>query len=331
MVSLPNFFSIKEQLKENPAAFESIALQIFAYQYLNNPVYHRFCQLLAKHPGNVLHTADIPYLPIHLFKSQEICCFEPVWAERIYTSSATGGTPSRHFVRKYSDYYFSFSEAFRLFYGHPSEYCILALLPSYLDRDGSSLIEMVDVLIKESGHAHSGFYLKNTRELIENIDRVKRTGQKILLIGVSFALLDLAEQGPFGWEGVCVMETGGMKGRRKEITRRELHDILNRSFNTQQIHSEYGMTELLSQAYSSGDGFFFCPPWMRISIREANDPFSPAEMGKTGGINVIDLANIESCSFIATQDLGKIHENGGFEVVGRFDHSDVRGCNLMVE
>ena len=224
----------------------------------------------------------------------------------------------------------SFHKGFTHFYGDVSDYCILALLPSYLERSGSSLIYMVNDLIERSQHPESGFYLDEIEKLTKTLIRLDKEGKKILLIGVSFALLDLVENHSLKLNNTIIMETGGMKGRRKELIREELHDILKRGFGVEKIHSEYGMTELLSQAYSKGNGIFKTPPWMKLLIRDTEDPLSYLNDGKTGGINVIDLANINSCSFIATQDLGKNHENGLFEILGRFDNSDIRGCNLMV-
>ena len=240
--------------------------------------------------------------------------------------------PGKHFVIDSGLYEESFLNAFRIFYGDPSEYLIAALLPSYTERENSSLVYMMDKLIKKSRYPLSGFYKENIEDLMATVKNAKYENQKTLLLGVSFALLDLAEKHSPDLSGVIVMETGGMKGRRKEIIRRELHSILKEKFNVLSIHSEYGMTELMSQAYSKGDGIFYCPPWMKVILRDPHDPLSVfAETGKTGGINIIDLANINSCSFIATGDLGKLHENGGFEVLGRFDNSDIRGCNLLVE
>ncbi|HXC04234.1 MAG TPA: acyl transferase, partial [Bacteroidia bacterium] len=211
-----------------------------------------------------------------------------------------------------------------------TEYCILALLPSYLEREGSSLVYMADDLIRLSGHPSSGFYLRNRKELHTQLQRLEQAGQKTLLLGVTYALLDFAEEFPMQLKHTRVMETGGMKGQRKEMIREELHETLCRQLGLTSVHSEYGMTELLSQAYSMGQGRFHCPPWMKILIRDPNDPLSLCPPGKTGGINIIDLANIHSCSFIATQDLGKLHSDGSFEVLGRFDNSDLRGCNLLI-
>lgn len=249
----------------------------------------------------------------------------------IFTSSGTtGAKTSQHVVTDISLYEKSFLKAFEHFYGPVSHYCILALLPAYLEREGSSLVYMVDSLITKSRHSNSGFYLNNLDDLKKQLMLLQKKGQKTLLIGVSFALLDLAETMRFPLKNTIVMETGGMKGRRREMIRSELHQILKNAFGVEQIHSEYGMTELLSQGYSKGHGIFNCPPWMKVLIRDTEDPLSIQKSGKNGGINIIDLANLNSCPFIATQDLGKVHPNGSFEVLGRFDHSDIRGCNLMV-
>lgn len=237
---------------------------------------------------------------------------------------------SKHFVTDLSIYEESYLKAFEQFYGNIEDYTVLALLPSYLERDGSSLIYMVNDLIEKSKKEKSGFYLHNLDELAKNLLELDSKGEKVLLIGVSFALLDLLEKFQFKLKNTVIMETGGMKGRRKELIREELHTILCEGFGVSEIHSEYGMTELLSQAYSKGNGIFNCPPWMKILIRDTEDALSLLPKGKSGGINVIDLANVNSCSFIATQDLGKIHPNNTFEIIGRFDDSDVRGCNLMV-
>ncbi|HET8754180.1 MAG TPA: acyl transferase [Salinimicrobium sp.] len=310
--------------------FEALALEIFNFQYRNNLTYRQFCDLLHRNSENVDSLQKIPFLPIDFFKSHEILSSKhPV--EQIFTSSGTTGhKTSRHLVTNTQIYEKSFRKGFETTYGNVEEYVILALLPSYLDRNGSSLIYMVNDLIQKSKNPHSGFYLNELSELKEKLSFLDKQGQKILLIGVSFALLDLAEISSFSLKNTIIMETGGMKGRRKEMIRAELHDRLKRAFSVEKIHSEYGMTELLSQAYSSGNGLFECPPWMKIFIRDPEDAleFLPAE--KTGGINVIDLANVNSCAFIATQDLGKINREGKTEILGRFDHSDIRGCNLMV-
>ena len=250
--------------------------------------------------------------------------------EIIFTSSGTtGSVASKHYVTDLNLYEQSYLKGFESSYGPIDAYCVLALLPSYLERDGSSLIYMVNDLIDKSKHPYSGFFLSDLPKLESVLRELETQKQKTLLIGVSFALLDFAETFKLELEHTIVMETGGMKGRRKELIRKELHEQLKRGFCLQHIHSEYGMTELLSQAYSLGDSLFECPPWMKILVRDTEDPLSLLPKGKTGGINVIDLANVNSCSFIATQDLGKLYESGKFEVLGRFDHSDIRGCNLM--
>ena len=315
---------------QSKADFLKISLEIFQYQYQNNHVYQHFCKLLHKSPDNVRSLADIPFLPIQFFKSHQILSDNKP-AEITFTSSGTtGSTTSKHIVTNLEIYEDSFNKAFQKFYGPAEDLTILALLPSYLEREGSSLIYMVEHLIKKSNQSESGFYLDNLDTLKNKLIQLDKDGKKILLIGVSFALLDLVENYQFQLENTIIMETGGMKGRRKEMIREELHSILSKGFGVSAIHSEYGMTELLSQAYSKGNGVFDCPPWMKILIRDPEDAFSPVKKGKTGGINVIDLANINSCSFIATQDLGKINKNDTIEILGRFDNSDIRGCNLMV-
>ncbi|MEO1032198.1 MAG: acyl transferase [Bacteroidota bacterium] len=324
MISKDAIFNINTNTE-----FEALALDIFRFQFENNAVYRSFCDLLYKHPSDVKSIADIPFLPIQFFKSHNVLS-ENKPIEKLFTSSGTTGSKtSNHHVTDINLYEKSYLNGFRHFYGPIEDYVVLALLPSYLEREGSSLIYMVNDLIMKSKHAESGFFLNDLSELAKTMQRLEDKKQKTLLIGVSFALLDLAEQFQFNLKHTIVMETGGMKGRRKEIIRQELHDILSSSFGVDQIHSEYGMTELLSQAYSRGHGVFDCPPWLKIITRDPEDPFSLQAPNKTGGINVIDLANINSCAFIATQDLGKVYEDGQFEVIGRFDHSDIRGCNLM--
>lgn len=310
--------------------FETEALEIFRFQAKNNTVYNRFLNLLKIEPESITRITDIPFLPVEFFKSHEIISNNDK-IEQIFTSSGTTGTvQSKHFVTDLNLYQNSFKKGFELFYGGIEKYTILALLPGYLERQGSSLIYMVDHFIKESSSENSGFYLDELHTLSELLRRLDEKGEKILLIGVTYALLDLIEAHQFQLKNTIVMETGGMKGKRKELIRSELHDILGKGFGLQKIHSEYGMTELLSQAYSKGDGVFETPPWMKIIIRDTEDPFHFLKEGKTGGINIIDLANINSCSFIATQDLGRKIDSSKFEILGRFDHSDIRGCNLMV-
>lgn len=312
-----------------PAEFTPLALEVFRYQYQQNKTYHTFCNHLGVVPEQVRTLEEIPFLPIQFFKSHQVQTgsFKP---EIVFSSSGTTGqVPSTHFVAQTAVYEASFLKAFEHYYGSPEDYCILALLPSYLEREGSSLVYMVDELIKRSGHPESGFYLHEYDVLASKLKALDSGGSKVLLIGVSFALLDLVQEYSFELNHTIVMETGGMKGRKKEMIRTELHAILQKGFGVERIHSEYGMTELLSQAYSSGHGQFECPPWMKILIRDPEDPLSLLPTGKTGGVNIVDLANVYSCSFIATQDLGKLLPAGGFEILGRFDHSDLRGCNLM--
>jgi phenylacetate-coenzyme A ligase PaaK-like adenylate-forming protein len=310
--------------------FESLALDVFRFQVQNNPVYSRFCQHLGRTKNNTTSVRDIPFLPIAFFKSKKLVSSKNR-EQVIFTSSGTTGQiTSKHYVTDLALYEQSYLKGFASFYGDISEYCLMALLPSYLERNGSSLIYMVNDLIQKSNHKDSGFYLDGMDALVAKLMALDSEGTKVLLMGVSFALMDLVEKYQLNLKNTIVMETGGMKGRRKELIREELHAILKKGFGAQAIHSEYGMTELLSQAYSMGNGIFRNPPWMKVLIRDTEDPLSLQVYGKTGGINVIDLANINSCSFIATQDLGKSYKDGSFEVLGRFDNSDIRGCNLMV-
>ena len=314
----------------NQTDFEQQALEVFRFQHQNNPVYQQFCELLNIDSAHVNSLHKIPFLPIQFFKSHKIVSSEKK-PEIIFTSSGTtGSSTSKHFVTDLSIYRKSFRKGFEQFYGEISDYVVLALLPSYLEREGSSLIFMVEDLITRSNNKDSGFYLHELPALQQKLIKLDKAGKKVLLIGVSFALLDLVENYSFQLKNTIVMETGGMKGRRKEMIRQELHDILKKGFGVQKIHSEYGMTELLSQAYSTGDGIFQPPPWMQLKIRDTEDALSPLPAGKSGGLNIIDLANIYSCSFIATQDLAKVAEDGSTQILGRFDNSDIRGCNLMV-
>ena len=309
--------------------FIDTALQIFRRQAEDCAVYRDFIKGLKINPAEVSAVEQIPFLPIEFFKSHQIVTSTKP-AEIIFTSSGTTGiTTSNHHVTDVSWYIQSFRNAFELFYGNVKTYTIVALLPSYLEREGSSLVYMTDDLIRQSGNPDSGFFLYNHQELYHLLKKQQQTKKPALLIGVTFALLDFIEQCPINFPELIVMETGGMKGRRKEMIREELHGQLCSGFGVSSIHSEYGMTELLSQAYSKGNGIFNCPPWMKITTRDPNDPLTLL-YNRTGGINVIDLANINSCSFIATQDLGKVYEDGTFEVLGRFDNSDIRGCNLLV-
>lgn len=315
---------------KNEAEFLTIALDTFRLQYEQNRVYQTFCNHLNINPNKVQSLKDIPHLPIRFFKEKKLLSTTDAPMAIFTSSGTTGSTTSKHFVTDISLYEESYLTAFEQFYDEPSSFCILALLPSYLERKGSSLIYMVNDLIKKSEHPKSGFFLDDLNKLNDNLIELEATGTKTLLIGVSFALLDFCEHYPIELKSTIVMETGGMKGRRKELIREELHELLKKGFGVDDIHSEYGMTELLSQAYSKGNGVFTCPPWMKVLVRDTEDPLSYLINGKSGGINVIDLANRNSCSFIATQDLGKKYNDDSFEILGRFDDSDIRGCNLMV-
>lgn len=310
--------------------FENLALDLFQNQIQHNKVYREFCKHLKIKSQNIKSIQDIPFLPIQFFKTHEVKTGQFTPEVSFLSSGTTGQVQSKHQVKDLSVYEESFIKTFEYFYGKIEDYVILGLLPSYLEREGSSLIYMVDHFIEKSNYEESGFYLDNLDRLSQNLIKLDKAGHKVLLIGVSFALLDLVEKTSFQLKNTIVMETGGMKGRRKEMIRQELHNILSKGFGVKHIHSEYGMTELLSQAYSKGESKFKCPPHMKILIRDTEDPFHYLKNGKTGGINVIDLANIHSCPFIATQDLGKQINTNEFEILGRFDQSDIRGCNLLV-
>ena len=325
MIDYLDIFSIKTETD-----FEQLALKVFRFQFENNPVYRSFCDLLNIHHSDVKSIEKIPFLPIQFFKTHKVIC-NGFSSQTVFSSSGTTGqVTSKHYVANLELYKQSFQKGFEQFYGPIEDYTILALLPSYLEREGASLIYMVEELISRSKSKKSGFYLNDLEMLSNVLNEQENNDEKTLLIGVSFALLDLVETYQFQLKNTIVMETGGMKGRRKELIRTELHNILKKGFEVNQIHSEYGMTELLSQAYSKGNGVFECPNWMRILTRDTEDALSLLETSQTGGINIIDLANLYSCSFIATQDLGKVYPNHSFEILGRFDTSDIRGCNLMV-
>lgn len=316
--------------KHTDEGFLQIALDIFRHQALNCPVYKHYTETLSIDPKEITSLDKIPFLPIDFFKNHKIIT-ESKPEEKVFSSSGTTGSiPSLHYVQDISIYEESFRKAFNIFYADPQEFAILALLPSYLERSGSSLIYMVDDLIKKSTYPESNYFLYNHEDLFRQLKSLKDRNIPTILFGVTYALLDFVEKYPIDFPELIVMETGGMKGQRREMIREELHDLLYKGFGVSAIHSEYGMTELLSQAYSKGNGKFACPPWMKILIRELNDPLSYLATDQTGGINVIDLANINSCSFIATQDLGKKLTDDSFEVLGRFDQSDIRGCNLLV-
>ena len=325
MIDSNTIFNIKNQTE-----FEDLASQVFNFQFKNNKVYRSFCDLLYKHPSDVKTIEDIPFLPIEFFKTHQVLSSNNPIQATFRSSGTTGNSTSKHYVTDLKIYKQSFKKGFKKFYGDIKNYVVLALLPSYLERQGASLIYMVNDMILQSESKMSGFYFNNILELKDTLIDLDSKGKKVLLIGVSFALLNLVETYQFNLKHTIVMETGGMKGRRKELIREELHKQLKDGFGVENIHSEYGMTELLSQGYSNGNGVFNCPNWMRILTRDTADASTILSKGKAGGINVIDLANINSCSFIATQDLGRVYKNGSFQVIGRFDNSDIRGCNLMV-
>ena len=325
MIATDLIFNIQSE-----ADFKTAALAIFKYQFEHNTVYRSFCDLLYKHPSDIHSIEKIPFLPIEFFKTRTIVSTnKPV--EATFTSSGTTGSiVSKHHVCDLEVYKQSFRRGFDSFYGNIEDYAVLALLPSYLEREGSSLVYMANDMISASKHPESGFYLHDLEALKNNLLKLEAQGQKTLLMGVSYALLDLIETYSFELKHTIVMETGGMKGQRKELVKSELHALLKQGFGVDTIHSEYGMTELLSQAYSKGKGLFETPAWMKILTRDPEDALCIQSTGKSGGVNIIDLANVNSCAFIATQDLGKLKSDGRFEILGRFDQSDIRGCNLMV-
>lgn len=321
MKSVVDIFNIKSDEE-----FKNVALQIYEYQRKSNPVYSEFVDLLKWPEPKGL--SEIPFLPIEFFKTKKVVSTgDPVMLR--FKSSGTGGDRSSHYISDPALYHQSFSISYRQFIGEPEDQIILALLPNYLEQGDSSLVYMVEQLIRQSKNEHSGFVLNEFSELFARYDKALKSGKQVVIFGVSYALLDLSES-ERDLNKAIIIETGGMKGRRKELTKAELHSILSEKLKPNRIFSEYGMTELLSQAYCSEDLIFKSPAWMKVLIRDVNDPFSYLENGKTGGINIIDLANMHSCSFIATQDLGKI-TNSGFEIVGRFDNSEIRGCNLLVQ
>jgi len=314
---------------KNKTDFEKAALKLFHIQYENVPVYKQYCDLINTSVNTVKDITQIPFLPIQFFKSHKVIQNNNQAILTFESSGTTGSTISKHYVASQGLYEQSFLKGFELQYGSPEKYTILALLPSYLERGGSSLVYMVDHLIKASKSTKSGFYLNNIKALYQQLVTLEKQKKPTILIGVSYALLDFIEHYPMKLKHTIVMETGGMKGRRKEQIKSALHKSLELGFGVSQIHSEYGMTELLSQAYSKSKGLFHCPPWMKVLTRDTEDPFNWVQ-GSTGGVNIIDLANYYSCAFIATQDLGKVYPDGSFEILGRFDNSDIRGCNLMV-
>ena len=311
------------------ADFEQLALEVFQFQYNNNAIYQQYVNALSIVGPAIRSIKSIPFLPIQFFKTQEIktTAFEP---QAVFESSGTTQTTnSRHYVKDLNMYRRSFMQAWELFYGPVQDWCIIGLLPAYLERQNSSLVVMADELIRRSGHIYSGFYLYEHEKLAQVLQQLEKQGQKTLLIGVTFGLLDFAEKYPMPLQHTIVMETGGMKGRRKEMTREEVHEVLKTAFQLNAVQSEYGMTELLSQAYSKGNGFFTCPSWMKVLVRQEDDPLDVRISGN-GIINIIDLANLYSCSFIATDDVGTVMPDGDFDIRGRIDTSDMRGCNLLI-
>ncbi len=309
--------------------FEQIAFEVFKFQYINNNIYKSYCDLLKKTPSNIGDISGIPFLPISFFKSHSVMCTKK-YDKVFHSSGTTNENLSKHYVSDIHIYEQSFLKNFIDNYGDPKDYVILGLLPNYMENENSSLIYMVNNLIELSESNDSGFFLKEYDFIIEKMKSLARENKKIILVGVSYALLDLTESKNLNFENTIIIETGGMKGRRREMIKKELHETLKERTGLKKIHSEYGMTELLSQAYSKGDGIFSCPNWMRVFIRDINDPNFLYSNNKSGGINIIDLANINSCSFIATEDMGSLHKNGNFEIMGRIDHTDTRGCNLLV-
>ena len=319
--------SIIETLSTAPESFEAVAMDVFQYQYKHNAIYRAYCDIIKPNIDSIVKVTDIPFLPIQFFKDKSVVCFQ-TQPEIIFTSSGTGGTQSQHLVKHTTDYELSFLHAWHHFFKAPNEYEFLALLPAYSERKGSSLIYMVDKLMQLSGQPNKSYYLNQYKELHEHYNAAVQRGKTPVLFGVTFALLELCES-PYTFEKALLFETGGMKGRGKELIREELHHILQTNLKCAAIHSEYGMTELLSQAYATDGEWFTCPPLMQVWMRQTDDPFDFNNRKNSGGINVIDLANLHSCSFIETQDLGK-KEGNAFQVLGRFDQSDLRGCNLMI-
>ncbi len=324
--------SYSDLLNVNKHNFNEIALEIFRFQAIENKIYQTYLSHIGCDVNSISNFMDIPCLPIDFFKSHTVTSgsWIPEPSNCFQSSATTGVITSKHFYRDLKLYNLSFKTGFERLYGSIEDWCVLALLPNYMENNQSSLITMVNTLIQDSGHARSGFYLNQNDALLDQIKQNERTQTKTILFGVSFALLDLLPHVQGSYNHLTIIETGGMKGRRKEITRAELHQEIGKAFKGAAIHSEYGMTELFSQAYMTNNTSFETPPWMHIRLTQTDDPFQPVELGKNGLINVIDLANIESCSFIATSDIGKMHKDGSFEVLGRYDLSEQRGCNLLV-
>lgn len=323
---LPDAGKIFNVTKEN---FPGQAIQVFNYQWEHNDVYRQYCNQLQIDPAAITRVKQVPFLPIALFKTHRIAAYDGD-SEIIFTSSGTtGSATSRHFVRYLQLYEQSFTACFSHFYGNPSNHAFLCLLPSYLEREGSSLILMAERLIQLSGKTDSGFFLRSKGKLTDILLKREQDQQPTFLLGVTYALLDFAAEVNCKLKHTIIMETGGMKGRRQELTRADVHEQLRAAFGVPAIHSEYGMTELLSQAYSRGNGIFECPPWLKVLVREEDDPFTIKQVG-AGLLCIVDLANMHSCSFIETADVGRVYDDGSFEVLGRMDNSDVRGCSLLV-
>jgi acyl-protein synthetase LuxE len=322
-------FSLVNKTFQDNADIDSIAEALCIYQYQQNKVYKDWCDHLRVDISKIQSVEQIPFLPISFFKTNKLLCENEKYDLLFESSGTTQLNRSRHYIKDIDLYTRSFTKGFETFYGDIKEWCIIGLLPSYLQQKNSSLIKMVDELIKLSNHQQSGFYLDEFQKLHQLLQQLENKQQKTLLIGVTYALLDFAEQFPIQLSSTIIMETGGMKGRRKEITRDEVHAILQTKLRVQQIHSEYGMTELLSQAYSKANGKFYCANWMKVFVRDEDDPLLVKTKGK-GALNIVDLANVYSCAFIATDDVGEVFEDGSFSVAGRLDGSDIRGCSLMV-
>lgn len=315
-------------LKMNAEGFDNIALELFRYQYGSNEWYRKYTDAIHVDPGKVTAVAQIPFLPISFFKTHRVQTGDRPAILHFESSGTTGEVPSRHFIADAALYEASLLQGFKTFYGDPADYAIIALLPSYLERKNASLVHMARVLMRESGHPFNGFYLDEWERLAKLLATLQAAGQKTLLLGVTFALLDFAATYPMRLDGITVMETGGMKGRRAEWTRSQVHDFLKQQWQLPQVHSEYGMTELLSQAYALKEGMFTATPTMKVLVRDMNDPLDVRRAG-SGCLNIIDLANVHSCAFIATEDVGSVHADGRFEVLGRMDHAALRGCSLM--
>ena len=324
-----NYSKYKKTIFSNNFDFNEIALLAFEYQYNNNNIYKNFCDFFKKKPKNVKTITEIPFLPVEFFKNNIIISGNEKEEIVFLSSSTTSTTESRHYVTDLSIYEESFITTFKKFYSSPKNYCILGLLPSYLERNGSSLIYMLESLISLSKNSNSGFFLNEFDKLLSIIINLEKKSEKYILFGVSYALIDFSEKCNIELKNAIIIETGGMKGKRQEISKLQLHSLLKKNFSVQEIHSEYGMTELLSQAYSIKNQLFECPKYMKILIRDIYDPLSVKNKSK-GIINIIDLANINSCCFVASSDLGEVYEDGNFRVLGRLDNSEIRGCNLLL-